>query len=181
MGKGGGCIPSKRHRATAAADAAPQPLPSTSHRSERTFIPAPCAAVAPAPAPRPVRIFVVFYSMYGHVRLLVRAVQRGVGSVPGARALLFRVPETLPPAVLAQMGAKEAEDGGDIPVVDLDGLPDADGFLFGFPARFGSMAAQMQAFFDSTEPLCRHQRLAGKPAGFFVSTGTQGGGQETTA
>ncbi|KAG8062592.1 hypothetical protein GUJ93_ZPchr0003g16981 [Zizania palustris] len=38
----------------------------------------------------------------------------------------------------------EAEDGEDIPVVDdLDGLPDADGFLFGFPARFGSMVAQL--------------------------------------
>ncbi|KAF0915147.1 hypothetical protein E2562_034065 [Oryza meyeriana var. granulata] len=171
MGKGGGCIPSKRHRAAAAAAEAPPPA---SHRRERTSIP------APAP-PRPVRIYVVFYSMYGHVRLLARAVERGVGSVPGARAILFRVPETLPPAVLAQMEVPE-EDGEDvIPVVDPDGLPDADGFLFGFPARFGAMPAQMQAFFDSTAPLYRHQRLAGKPAGFFVSTGTQSGGQETTA
>lgn len=171
MGKGGGCVPSKSHRLPRPA----APLPP-SHRRARTFIP-------PA-APRPVRIYVVFYSMYGHVRLLARAVQRGVGSVPGARALLFRVPETLPPGVLAQMGAVDpAKEEGDkdIPVVDPDGLPDADGFLFGFPARYGAMAAQMQAFFDSTEPLCRHQRLAGKPAGFFVSTGTQCGGQETTA
>lgn len=175
MGKGGGCIPSKRHRAAAAA-AAPA---SHSHQRERTSIPAPAAA------PRPVRIYVVFYSMYGHVRLLARAVARGVGSVPGARAILFRVPETLPPAVLARMEADDGGGGGDgedvIPVVDPDGLPDADGFLFGFPARFGSMPAQMQAFFDSTVPLCRHQRLAGKPAGLFVSTGTQAGGQETTA
>ncbi|VAH15860.1 unnamed protein product [Triticum turgidum subsp. durum] len=43
------------------------------------------------------------------------------------------------------------------------------------------MAAQMKAFFDSTGSLWEKQRLAGKPAGFFVSTGTQGGGQETTA
>lgn len=175
MGKGGGCIPSKRHRAAAAA-AAPA---SHSHQRERTSIPAPAAA------PRPVRIYVVFYSMYGHVRLLARAVARGVGSVPGARAILFRVPETLPPAVLARMEADGGGGGGDgedvIPVVDPDGLPDADGFLFGFPARFGAMPAQMQAFFDSTVPLCRHQGLAGKPAGLFVSTGTQAGGQETTA
>ncbi|XP_024163529.1 probable NAD(P)H dehydrogenase (quinone) FQR1-like 2 [Rosa rugosa] len=43
------------------------------------------------------------------------------------------------------------------------------------------MAAQMKAFFDSTGELWREQKLAGVPAGFFVSTGTQGGGQETNA
>ncbi|XP_075085879.1 putative NAD(P)H dehydrogenase (quinone) FQR1-like 2 isoform X3 [Nicotiana tabacum] len=60
-------------------------------------------------------------------------------------------------------------------------LVDADGFLFGFPTRYGCMAAQMKAFFDSTGLLWKEQKLAGKPAGFFVSTGSQGGGQETTA
>uniref|UniRef100_A0A0E0E2V2 NAD(P)H dehydrogenase (quinone) n=1 Tax=Oryza meridionalis TaxID=40149 RepID=A0A0E0E2V2_9ORYZ len=79
----------------------------------------------------------------------------------------------------------EADDGGEdvIPVVDPDGLPDTDGFFFGFPARFGAMPAprRCRPFFDSTGPLCRHQRLASKPAGLFVSTGTQFGGQETTA
>jgi NAD(P)H dehydrogenase (quinone) len=173
MGKGGGCLPSKSQRA---------PLPLPPHRRDRTHIPPPAAPRRPPP--RPVRIYVVFYSMYGHVRLLARAVQRGVGSVPGALGILLRVPETLPRAVLARMGALMAAaetEAAEIPVADPDGLPDADGFLFGFPARYGAMAAQMQAFFESTAPLCRHQRLAGKPAGFFVSTGTQCGGQETTA
>lgn len=49
------------------------------------------------------------------------------------------------------------------------------------PHRYGCMAAQMKAFFDSTGLLWKEQKLAGKPAGFFVSTGSQGGGQETTA
>ncbi|KAM0929573.1 hypothetical protein ACQ4PT_001609 [Festuca glaucescens] len=170
MGKGGGCLPSKSQRV---------PLPQPRHRRDRTYIQPPAT---PGPPRRPVRIYVVFYSMYGHVRLLARAVQRGVGSVPGALGILLRVPETLPRAVLARMGAlKAAAEMEEIPVADPGGLPDADGFLFGFPARYGAMAAQMQAFFESTAPLCRHQRLAGKPAGFFVSTGTQCGGQETTA
>ena len=43
------------------------------------------------------------------------------------------------------------------------------------------MAAQMKAFLDATGGLWRDQALAGKPAGVFVATGTQGGGQETTA
>jgi NAD(P)H dehydrogenase (quinone) len=175
MGKGGGCLPSKSQRA---------PLPLPPHRRDRTHIPPPAAAAPRRPPPHPVRIYVVFYSMYGHVRLLARAVQRGVGSVPGALGILLRVPETLPRAVLARMGALMAAaetEAAEIPMADPDGLPDADGFLFGFPARYGAMAAQMQAFFESTAPLCRRQQLAGKPAGFFVSTGTQCGGQETTA
>nr|CAB3482095.1 unnamed protein product [Digitaria exilis] len=60
-------------------------------------------------------------------------------------------------------------------------LLDADGFLFGFPTRFGMMPAQFKAFFDGTSDLWCEQKLAGKPAGFFFSTGCQGGGQETTA
>ncbi|GAB4847106.1 hypothetical protein Ancab_026116 [Ancistrocladus abbreviatus] len=43
------------------------------------------------------------------------------------------------------------------------------------------MAAQIKALFDSTRQLWRKQRLAGKPAGYFVRTGAQGGGQVTTA
>ncbi|XP_020169981.1 probable NAD(P)H dehydrogenase (quinone) FQR1-like 1 [Aegilops tauschii subsp. strangulata] len=193
MGKGGGCVPSKSQRPPppqrrdrtfipAPATAAPEPTPTTAAPEPTATTAAP--EPAPAPEPRQVRIYVVFYSMYGNVRRLARAVQRGVGSVPGARGILLRVPETLPRAVLARMSALEAAaemDAEGIPVADPGGLPDADGFLYGFPARYGAMAAQMQAFFDSTAPLCRGQRLAGKPAGFFVSTGTQCGGQETTA
>ncbi|XP_044947633.1 probable NAD(P)H dehydrogenase (quinone) FQR1-like 2 [Hordeum vulgare subsp. vulgare] len=140
--------------------------PPPPQRRDRTFI--------PAPAPRSVRIYVVFYSTYGHVRRLARAVQRGVGSMPGALGILLRVPETLPGAVLARMGALEAAAE-----MDAEGIPVAD--PGGLPARYGAMAAQMQAFFDSTAPFCRGHRLAGKPAGLFVSTGTQCGSQETNA
>jgi NAD(P)H dehydrogenase (quinone) len=59
-------------------------------------------------------------------------------------------------------------------------LEEADGIIFGFPTRFGMMAAQMKAFFDATGGLWMAGKLVGKPAAAFVSTGTQGGGQETT-
>ncbi|XP_066327696.1 quinone-oxidoreductase QR2-like [Miscanthus floridulus] len=62
------------------------------------------------------------------------------------------------------------------PVISGKQLADADGILFGFPSRFGMMAAQMKALFDSTGGLWQTQALAGKPAGFFFSLGTQGGG-----
>lgn len=118
--------------------------------------------------------------MYGHVESLARRMKKGVDAVDGVEAVLYRVPETLSEEVLVQMRAPVKDDS--IPELPSPAeLADADGFLFGFPTRYGCMAAQMKAFFDSTGQLWREQKLAGKPAGFFVSTGTQGGGQETTA
>eukprot|EP00923_Selenidium_pygospionis_P036497 GHVN01064006.1.p1 GENE.GHVN01064006.1~~GHVN01064006.1.p1 ORF type:complete len:134 (+),score=12.15 GHVN01064006.1:2-403(+) len=43
------------------------------------------------------------------------------------------------------------------------------------------MPAQMKALFDSTGKLWLEGKLIGKPAGCFFSTGSMGGGQETTA
>ena len=104
----------------------------------------------------------------------------GAGAVEGVEAVLRRVPETLPPEVLEKMQAPAKDPA--VPVIaSAADLQEADGVLFGFPTRYGAMAAQMKAFFDSTGSLWQEQKLAGKPAGFFVSTGTQGGGQETTA
>lgn len=62
-----------------------------------------------------------------------------------------------------------------------ENLSKADGFLFGYPTRFGMMPAQMKAFFDSTGDAWYGRTLIGKPAGLFFSTNTLGGGQETTA
>ena len=42
------------------------------------------------------------------------------------------------------------------------------------------MCSQMKAFWDATGSLWMKGALLGKPVGMFVSTGTQGGGQETT-
>jgi NADPH-dependent FMN reductase len=68
----------------------------------------------------------------------------------------------------------------DVPIITPGELAEADGIIFGFPTRFGMMAGQMKSFFDATGGLWRGQELAGKPAGIFYSTGSQGGGQETT-
>ncbi|XP_064971727.1 probable NAD(P)H dehydrogenase (quinone) FQR1-like 1 isoform X2 [Musa acuminata AAA Group] len=68
----------------------------------------------------------------------------------------------------------------EVPIITANQLAEADGVLFGFPTRFGMMAAQFKAFLDATGGLWRSQQLAGKPAGIFYSTGSQGGGQETT-
>ncbi|KAL9262188.1 putative NAD(P)H dehydrogenase (quinone) FQR1-like 1 [Drosera capensis] len=119
-----------------------------------------------------------YYSMYGHTLKLAEEIQKGAATVEGVEAKLWQVQETLPENVLTLMGAPPKSD---VPFITPDELGEADGFVFGFPTRFGMMAAQFKAFLDSTGGLWRTQKLAGKPAGIFISTGSQGGGQETTA
>ncbi|PIN22135.1 1,4-benzoquinone reductase-like [Handroanthus impetiginosus] len=184
MGKGGGCVPSKSklvlvpdHRAPirparrspSINNQSPTRTNSTIHDQYKDL----------QKVNKKLRIFIVFYSMYGHIEALARKLKKGIDGVEGVEVVLYRVPETLAPEVLEQMKVPVKDD--EIPVISEAELVEADGLLFGFPTRFGSMAAQMKAFFDSTEALWREQKLAGVPAGFFVSTGTQGGGQETTA
>ncbi|GAA0169327.1 oxidoreductase [Lithospermum erythrorhizon] len=52
----------------------------------------------------------------------------------------------------------------DAPIITPDELAEADGFIFGFPTRFGMMAAQFKPFLDATGGQWRAQQLAGKPA-----------------
>ncbi|KAA8547320.1 hypothetical protein F0562_003816 [Nyssa sinensis] len=93
------------------------------------------------------KIFIVFYSMWGHVGGLARRMKKGVDGVGGVEAVLFRVPETLPDGVLQQMRAPPKDD--EIPEIpSVAELAASDGFLFGFPTRYGCVAAQMKAFFD---------------------------------
>jgi NAD(P)H dehydrogenase (quinone) len=120
-----------------------------------------------------------YYSTYGHVATLAEEIQRGAASVTGVEVTLWQVPETLSGEALAKMGAPPKRAG--VPAISPAELVEADGVLFGFPTRFGMLPAQLKAFLDSTSDLWCEQRLAGKPAGIFCSTGCQGGGQETTA
>ncbi|KAL6562198.1 hypothetical protein OROGR_003205 [Orobanche gracilis] len=122
------------------------------------------------------KVYIVYYSTYGHVERLAQEIKKGAESVQGVEATLC-VPEILSDEILAKMGAPPKSD---VPVITPDELVEADGIVFGFPTRFGMMAAQSKAFFDSTGGLWKTQALAGKPAGIFYSTGSQGGGQETT-
>ncbi|KVI02216.1 hypothetical protein Ccrd_019466, partial [Cynara cardunculus var. scolymus] len=104
----------------------------------------------------------VYYSMYGHVAKLAEEIKKGAASVEGVEAKLWQVPETLNDEVLAKMSAPPKSD---VPIITPNELPEADGFIFGFPTRYGMMAAQFKSFFDATGGLWRTQQLASKPAG----------------
>ncbi|KAG6711576.1 hypothetical protein I3842_05G061600 [Carya illinoinensis] len=181
---GGGCVPSKQRAPAGVADQDPTDPERNTHVSGQNQTSSTNNTTTPVQdgvlqSAKKLRIFLVFYSMYGHVELMAKTIKKGVDSVEGIEGVLYRVPETLPPDVLAQMRVPQKDN--EVPVISAEGLVEADGLLFGFPTRYGSMAAQMKAFFDSMWGLWEQQTLAGVPAGFFVSTGTQGGGQETTA
>jgi NAD(P)H dehydrogenase (quinone) len=68
----------------------------------------------------------------------------------------------------------------DIPVIDAATLEKYDAFLFGIPTRYGNFPGQWKAFWDTTGAQWASGAYWGKYAGVFVSTGTQGGGQEST-
>jgi NAD(P)H dehydrogenase (quinone) len=129
------------------------------------------------------KILVVYYSKYGHTLQMAKAAAEGAGSVPGSDVLLRRVKEfeevarELPKDEYA--GPVWEEQQG-IPVCTLDDLRQADGIIFGSPTRYGNMIAQMKSLIDSTAELWMKGELEGKPAGFFTSTATTHGGQETT-
>ncbi len=127
------------------------------------------------------RVFVVFYSTYGHVYRMAEAVAEGAREVPNTEVSLYRVPETIPEETLARIGALEAQRAfAHVPVIQPEQLADADAIIFGTPTRFGNMAGQMRNFLDQTGQLWMRGALVGKVGSVFASTATQHGGQETT-
>jgi NAD(P)H dehydrogenase (quinone) len=127
------------------------------------------------------KIYVIFYSMFGHVYRLAEAIAEGARQVDGAEVSLYRVAETLPDDILEKLGAINAREiFAHVPVIEPAMMADADGLIFGTPTRYGNMCAQMRAFFDATGSLWVKGALVGKVASVFTSTSTQHGGQEST-
>src|SRR6266481_5452605 len=122
------------------------------------------------------KILVLYYSMYGHIEIMAKAVAEGVRSA-NADVVMKRVPDTMTPEVAKQYGAKLEQEA---PFATPDELPQYDAIIFGTPTRFGNMAAQMRNFLDQTGSLWMKGALIGKIGSVFASTGTQHGGQETT-
>lgn len=127
------------------------------------------------------KVFIVYYSMYGHIHRMAEAVRDGAGEVGRADVHLYRVPETLPEEVLKKMGALEPQRAmAHVPVCKVEDLPQADAIIFGTPTRFGNMCGQMRQFLDATGGLWGQGALVGKVGSVFTSSATQHGGQEST-
>jgi len=123
------------------------------------------------------KILVCYYSMYGHIETMAKAVAEGAKSVAGTEVTIKRVPELMTEEVARKAGAKLDQAA---PIASTDELPSYDAIIFGSPTRFGNMCAQMRNFLDQTGGLWFNGSLVGKVGSVFTSTATQHGGQETT-
>ncbi|KAL1977117.1 hypothetical protein VTN31DRAFT_3399 [Thermomyces dupontii] len=123
------------------------------------------------------KIAIVFYSMYGHIAELAEAEKRGVEAA-GGQADLYQIPETLSDEVLQKL---QAPPKGNYPIATPETLLEYDAILFGIPTRYGNFPAQWKAFWDQTGGIWARGGYWGKKAGIFFSTGSLGGGQESTA
>lgn len=123
------------------------------------------------------RVLVLYYSSYGHIETMANAVAEGVRTVPGAEAVVKRVPELIPEAVARQSGIKLDQAA---PIASPAELAEYDAIIIGTPTRYGRMASQMANFWDQTGGLWMKGALTGKVGSVFTSTATQHGGQEAT-
>jgi len=123
------------------------------------------------------KILILYYSTYGHVETMAKAVAEGARGVAGTEVTVKRVPELMPEEVARKAGVKLDQEA---PVAKPEELADYDAVIFGTPTRFGNMAAQMRNFLDQTGSLWTSGALVGKLGSVFASTATQHGGQETT-
>lgn len=122
------------------------------------------------------KVLVLYYSAYGHIETMARAVAEGVREA-GAEAVIKRVPETVPDDVAQASHYKLDQEA---PIATVEELADYDAIIIGVGTRYGRMASQMTAFLDKTGGLWAKGALHGKIGGAFTSTATQHGGQETT-
>jgi len=123
------------------------------------------------------RILILYYSSYGHIETMARAVAEGAASVEGTEVAVKRVAELVPEEVARNAYMKLDQEA---PLADPLELGDYDAIIVGAPTRFGNMSAQMRNFWDQTGPLWVKNALLGKVGGAFTSTASQHGGQEMT-
>ncbi|WZY80774.1 hypothetical protein YC2023_027158 [Brassica napus] len=107
---------------------------------------------------------ITYQSFFGLTYQEIAKIPLGEGSkrrgqvleVNGEKAI-GQVPETLPEEALSKMSTLPKSES---PIITPDELTEADGFVFGFPTRYGMMAAQFKVFLDTTGGLRRTQSLA---------------------
>ncbi len=128
-----------------------------------------------------VKILVLFYSTYGHIYKMAKAIADGAKLVEHVVVDIKRVPETILKEILDQIGASQAQKEFEhIPIAKPEDLANYDAIVVGTPTRFGNMAGQMRNFWDQTGALWAKGALIGKVGSVFTSSATQHGGQETT-
>ena len=120
-------------------------------------------------------LLILFYSASGSVKNLAHAI------ADGAEEQNFNVKLRTVPKISAQNKKIDPEipESGEI-YSSKEDLINCSGLALGSPTRFGSMAAPLKYFLDSTGDLWSTNALEDKPGIAFTSTGSMHGGQEIT-
>jgi len=122
------------------------------------------------------KVLVLYYSAYGHIETMAKAVAEGARS-QGAEVTVKRVPELVPEDVARASHYKLDQDA---PIATVAELENYDAIIVGAGTRFGVVASQMRNFWDQTGGQWAQGKLVGKIGSVFTSSATQHGGQEST-
>lgn len=121
-------------------------------------------------------VLVLYYSRHGATRTMAEAIARGIESVSGVEARLRTVPEI---SAECEAVSDTIPGEGDLYCTDED-LRQCSGLVLGSPTRFGTMAAPLKYYLETTSNLWMNGALIDKPAAAFTSTASLHGGQEAT-
>ena len=120
-------------------------------------------------------LLILFYSASGSVRNLAHAIADGAEE-NNLNVRLRTVPKI---SSNDAMVISDIPESGEV-YCSKDDLINCAGLAIGSPTRFGSMAAPLKHFLDSTGDLWSANALEDKPGIAFTSTGSMHGGQEIT-
>src|SRR3984893_3903949 len=90
------------------------------------------------------KVLVLYYSSYGHIETMAKAIAEGARSA-GAGVDIKRVPETAPLEVAKAAHFKLDQSA---PIATIDELVNYDAIVVGTPTRFGRISSQMASFLD---------------------------------
>ena len=120
-------------------------------------------------------LLILFYSATGAVKNLAHAIADGAEK-KGLEVRIRTVPKV---SSVAEAVEASIPEKGEIYCTKED-LIDCAGIALGSPTRFGSMAAPLKYFLDSTGDIWSNHELENKLGCVFTSTGSMHGGQEIT-
>ena len=122
----------------------------------------------------------IYYSATGKVYKLTQAVEDGAKEA-GAEVRFRKVHELAPEeAIKSNQGwSDHALMTEDVLEAQLEDLEWADAYIFGTPARFGNVSAQLKQFIDTTGGLWFEGKLADKVVSGFTSAQNAHGGQRS--
>ena len=96
------------------------------------------------------KVLVLYYSMYGHIETMAKAVAEGARSVEGAEVTIKRVPDLMPEEVARKAGAKLDQAA---PLAMVDELPNYDSIIFGKKDTFRQYVRADAQFSRPDRPL----------------------------